>query len=182
MVRPIGTGKYKTGKVVEPTYEATHPERVLELMTEGALDCQIAAKFGIAERTLSRWKDDHEEFKEAYAIGFPRCEAWWIEWGMKGMRGEVKGFNFNSWIAFMNNKFKWSKGTYGDNAQNVTNVSIQNMQVLQNKGIEGLKDYILRIGNKNSDATDIQFEDVIDGATDQITISGSNDSTNNQSE
>jgi hypothetical protein len=105
MARPVGTGKYKDGTIQEAIYEESHPEKLLELLKLGKLDCEIAASFGISTRTMLRWKDEHDNFKSAYELGKPACEAWWIEFGKTGMSGKVKGYNFNSWVAFMNNKF-----------------------------------------------------------------------------
>jgi hypothetical protein len=156
--RPVGTGKYKDGTVTERQYEISHPEQLIEYYRLGYLDCQIYAAFGICKDTFYTWLNEHAKFKKAHDVGMPICEAHWIDQGIKQMKGEVRGSNFNYWIALMNNKFKWAKGTYGDNQTNITtNVAIQNMNVLQQKGKLDLIDYIKRIGQKNEDVLDAKF-------------------------
>ena len=100
MARPKGTGTYKQGEIQESVYQESHPEMLLKLMEDGKLDCQIAKHFGISERTLQRWKKEHEDFAFAYEVGAAKCESYWIEWGKE----QQKGLNFNYWIGIMNNK------------------------------------------------------------------------------
>lgn len=157
MSRPAGTGKYIDGKVDEPEYESSHPEKLLQCLKQGMLDCEIYAAFNISKATFYRWRNEHPEFNRAYEIGFPHCESHWLVYGKKGMQGEIKGFNFNSWISFMNNKFTWKKDT--SEGSGTTNINIQNMAVLQSKPKEGLIEYIKTVGAKNQDILNIEFTD-----------------------
>lgn len=161
MARPKGTGKYKDGEVLEPEYVQSHPEQLLVLMGEGKLDCQIYAHFKICKDTYYQWINEHPEFRKAHDIGLPQCEAWWIQWGMRGMQGQIKGFNFNSWIAFMNNKFKWAKNALQDGPTgNTTNISINNMNVLNQKPKEDLISFIETMALKHKDIIDLEFIDI----------------------
>lgn len=138
-------------------YKDTYPEELIKMMSEGALNCHIFSKWNIHKDTFYQWMYDHPEFKEAYEIGKPQCETWWVEWGMKGMRGEVKGFNFNAWIAFMNNKFGWVPGNKNPDNQNTTNISIGSVNVLQNQNSTQLIDYIQSMALKHRDVIDIEL-------------------------
>jgi hypothetical protein len=118
-------------------YQTNMPTKLVQLMADGKLDYQVCALWDISRDTFYRWINEKSEFKDAYEIGLPKCEAWWTEWGMKGMKGEIKGFSFNAWIAFMNNKFKWAKNTQLEQ-QGTTNISIGNMNVLNQMSRESL--------------------------------------------
>src|SRR5687767_7641453 len=99
------------GEVHEEEYVQSHPQRLLELMELGKLDCQIFAEFKISKDTYWRWMKEEPEFKKAHELGKPRCEAWWVTkmvdcW----QNGDDKGFKYC--IAIMNNKFGWGKDEY----------------------------------------------------------------------
>lgn len=149
-------------------YKDTYPKEMLDMMREGALDCQIAAKFKISGHTFSDWCTNIEDFKEAHDEGMPACESWWIEQGKKGMMGTVKGFNAMTWIMFMNNKFRndgWSK-TGGEPAASQT-ININQMNVLQSKDRVGLLDYIKRVVDKNKDIIDLQLIESVPNGSEQ---------------
>lgn len=107
-----------------------HPKNLLELMTQGMLDCEIYSTWKIGKATFYRWVDQYSELKEAHEEGKEQAEAWWV----KRMREafldrDDKGFKYC--IAIMNNKFGWDKGGKGEG--NTTNISIGNMNVLNTK-------------------------------------------------
>ncbi len=134
MVRPLGLGV---------KYRPEMCQKMFDMLKEGALDCELYAALGIAKATFQRWREKYPKFKEAYEEGMPHCEAYWTAIGRRGMMGEIKGFNFSSWIAFMNNKFKWAKDAARE-AQNSTNtqINIGNMSVSNGKTNEELIQFI----------------------------------------
>ena len=141
-------------------YDPSYCEKLIDLMANGALDCECFAYWNVNKSTFYDWINKYPDFREAHEQGLPKCEAWWIDWGKKGMRGEVKGFSFNAWIAFMNNKFKWAKNAMQDQQSTTTNnISINNMNVLQHKSAAELIDVIQGYAQKNSDLIDVKFID-----------------------
>lgn len=46
-----------------------HPDWGWSLAMKGLIDKQIAKEMGISRSTLSKWKNEHEEFREALATG-----------------------------------------------------------------------------------------------------------------
>lgn len=137
-------------------YKESYPDELVELMANGALDCEVFAKWNICKDTFYRWINENADFKAAYEEGLPKCEAWWIDWGRRGMKGEIKGFTFNAWIAFMNNKFKWAK--ISQESQNViNNVTISNLNVLQQKSNLDLVEYIKMTVERNKDVIECPY-------------------------
>lgn len=130
-----------------------HPQQLLELMATGAKDCDVYAKWDISKDTFYRWLREHPEFKEAYEKGLPKAQSVWEDVGKQGMMGHIKGFNFNAWIAFMNNKFGWTP----KNQEGTTNnINIGNVNVFQSKSKEELIDYI------STSVTNLKTAGVID--------------------
>lgn len=109
-------------------------------MAEGALDCEIAAKWDISRDTFYRWKREYPEFKEAHEKGLVKCEAWWLKNARAMLSGELTGkHSFNAFIAIVNNKFGWK-----DKESVVTNnqINISNINVLQTKSPTELLEFI----------------------------------------
>lgn len=134
--RPRGRPpQYVDGQVTESEYVPSYPERLLEMMAEGKLDCEIYAELGVCKDTFYVWLRTHSNFKTAHDLGMPRCEAWWTQrmrecW----LRGDEKGFKYC--IAIMNNKFGWGK----EDAQmrGNTQINIGNVNVLNNQSEQEL--------------------------------------------
>lgn len=154
-------GKRPEGRPPLHPYQETYPDKLREWMAEGALDCNICTRWHISRNTFYRWLREKPELNEAHEEGLMACEAWWVEWGMKGMQGTIKGFSFNAWIAFMNNKFKWAKNALTD-PSNITNnnITIGNMNVLNQLPRQDLIDKIKLLGNKHQDTLDVQYTEL----------------------
>lgn len=141
------------GKIIENGYDPTHPEILFKLMSEGKLDVEIMAEMGLKKDTFYRWIREHEDFKNARDLGMAPCEAWWTRrirdcWE----RGDDKGFKYC--IAIMNNKFGWGKDE-NKTVNNTINIS-GNMNVLQNKSLDELKELI------EQDVAYLKLNNVID--------------------
>lgn len=140
--RPVGTGRYKPGKVIVNTdYLDSHPEKLLALMKEGYLDCEVFAAFEICKDVFYEWLRKYEDFKKAHEIGLGHCQAFYARHAREAMlRGDDRGAKY--FIMIMNNKFGWGKE---DNRQVTNNTQINikgNMQVLQAKSSEELLDLL----------------------------------------
>ncbi len=137
MVRPTTYKKATAPLFKEPEYQKSHPEQLLELMTQGMLDCEIYAAMGLKKDTFYRWRREQPDFQEAFEIGLPRCEAWWVSrirtcWEA----GDDKGFKYC--IAIMNNKFGWGKEEARAGSVTTNNIQIGNMNVLAQKSHQDL--------------------------------------------
>lgn len=130
-----------------------HPKNLVELMAQGALDCEIYAEWDICKDTFYTWRNEHEEFQEAFNRGLPKCEAWYTK-EMKRCWKEHDDKGFKYCIAIMNNKFGWERGTRSEGTTN--NIQIGNVNVLQQLGREGLIDDIKRQLEKHKDIIDVQ--------------------------
>lgn len=142
-------------------YKDTYPEELIKLMSEGKLNCQVFSAWGIHKDTFYQWMYDHPELKEAYEIGKPQCESWWIDWGMKGMQGLVPKFNFNTWVAFMNNKFGWVPGNKQPGEATNQTINIGNLNVLQNQNNTQLLEYIKTMSIKHKDILDVELIEAV---------------------
>jgi len=142
-------------------YKDTYPEELKKMMADGKLNCHIFAAWGIHKDTFYQWMYDHSELKEAYEVGKPQCESWWIDWGMKGMKGEVKGFNFQTWVAFMNNKFGWVPGNKQPDSQTNNTIHIGNLNVLQNQNNTQLLESIKLLADKHKDKLELELINLI---------------------
>jgi hypothetical protein len=119
---------YKEGKVLpEPLYnEKSHPEQLLTMMGAGLLDCQIIAALDLKKDTFYRWLREHEDFKDAYERGLPKCEAKYVAKMLESIDQKDDG-GFKYYIALMNNKFDWNKDE-GKTVNN-TQININNSQI-----------------------------------------------------
>lgn len=87
-------------------------EAVISMGERGLALAQMAAELNVSRKTLFNWTKNSEckGFKEAMEIARTKCEAYWVNVGMDGIRGKIKGFNQVAWIYSMKCRFKedWS--------------------------------------------------------------------------
>lgn len=159
MARPSG---YKKGEVSEVEYEASHPERLIALMEQGYLDCEICADFNISARTYYRWLHDHPTFRQAHELGLPKCEAWHIRFAKAQMiNKEDKGFKW--WIGIMNNKFGYKEKEVNNHIQITNNT----MNVLQDKSRDEL---LALVQDQLAEAQIIPLKELADQSESEFTI------------
>jgi hypothetical protein len=84
-------------------YDAAYSGRVLELAAEGCCKAEIAAKLGVASKTLDAWAAAHSEFRDALRRARALEYGWWLEAGRKGMND--KSWSLASWELQMRNRF-----------------------------------------------------------------------------
>ena len=98
--------------IYETKYEASMPDKVLELMREGKTQTQVAAHLGVTEVTLREWAGvgifkrsprRRASLAKALAMGRTACLAWWLEQGTRGALGEIRNFNVTAWTYIVRN-------------------------------------------------------------------------------
>jgi hypothetical protein len=123
----------------DPTF---HPQDLVEKMSKGLLNVEIASEWNVCEDTFKVWRKEHEELEQAYKLGLVKYEAWFIQNVFKPMiEGKLEGKHaFNSAIAIANNKLGWSRGNGQEKAG--TQININQMNVLSNKSTKELEESI----------------------------------------
>lgn len=137
-------------------YRPEYADQLIEFMSRGMLLEDIASAWNVAPRTLLNWRNEQEDFQEAYEIGLVKCYSWWTTEGKKRFEeGNDKGFKY--WMAVMNAKFGWNKQE--TNVQNITNIhnQIGNVNVISNKGTQELAEFILEKLDSTNLIEDVQF-------------------------
>ena len=98
-------------KVGRPTkYNKSMLPVIIELMEQGASQCEVCAELGICEQTLTRWCKASEgdyipEFSEAIKAGTRLSAAWWERNGRINLQN--KEFSYTGWYMNMKNRFGW---------------------------------------------------------------------------
>jgi len=138
MARPNTYKKAWAPLISENLYCKSHPAQLLELMSLGMLDCEIYAEMNIKKATFYLWRQEHDDFKEAFELGLSRCEAFYVKkikecW----INGDDKGIRYCELI--MKNKFGWGKE---ENKGTTNHINIGNMNVIQQKNTQELIDII----------------------------------------
>ena len=135
-------------------YKKDMPEQLIELMSQGKLDVQIYAAWGISKDTFYSWLNENKELKEAHEIGLAKCEAFYAAAAQQALADrDDKGFKY--FIAIMNNKFGWEKGA--PKAEGTTNnIQIGNVNLLQQKSRTDLLDYVKTAIERNQDVLNVK--------------------------
>ena len=92
--------------MAKPTkYNSEMCKKVIELMSEGASLCEVAAKLGICEDEIHEWKEKIPEFSDAIKKGKLLSQVWWEKQGRLNLTN--KNFNYTLWYMNMKNRFGW---------------------------------------------------------------------------
>ncbi len=91
---------------------------VIELMSEGASQVEVAAELGICNGTLHDWKKTNNEFSDAIKRGIQRSNAWWEKEGRKNLQN--KDFSYTGWYMNMKNRFGWRDKTETEHSGGMT--------------------------------------------------------------
>jgi len=76
-------------------------------MEEGLSKEAASAAIGISKDTLYRWAESKPEFSDAIKQGEQLSRLFWERIGLKGLKGEIPGFNATTWIFNMKNRHGW---------------------------------------------------------------------------
>lgn len=102
--------KAKSQELIERSnglYKKEFCDQLVKHMESG-LDFESFAKvLGVSKNTLNRWVQDRPGFAYAKEVGEGAYYHHWVELGMRGAKGLVKGYNASTWIFTMKNKFGW---------------------------------------------------------------------------
>ncbi len=91
-----------------------------EVMTEGRTQAAVAARLDVTQQCISKWQDEHPEFKEAMERGKAVAEDLWAEERWKEMHPTV-------WKAQMANRFGWRDKNDSVTSGNIGFSLIQNL-------------------------------------------------------
>ena len=99
-------------KIGRPTkYNKSMLPVIIELMEQGASQCEVCAELGICEQTLTRWCKASEgdyipEFSEAIKAGTRLSAAWWERNGRINLQEEYsKSHNVITPMDIYNSKY-----------------------------------------------------------------------------
>lgn len=98
-------GEEKIGK--QTVYDKKFCNMLVEHMTNGYDFYSFAKVVGVSRMTLDKWLLDRPNFKEAREVGDEAYYHHWLEIGLRGAKGLIKGYNASTWIFTMKNKFGW---------------------------------------------------------------------------
>jgi len=106
-------------------YDRNFSNMLVKHMTEG-YDFQSFAKvIGVSKATIDRWAQDRASFKEAKEVGEEAYYHHWVDIGLKGVKGMIKGYNAATWIFTMKNKFGWRDIVENSNKNDNTVYEVQ---------------------------------------------------------
>jgi transposase-like protein len=97
-----------TNPVGRPSdYDPSYCEVAIELGKQGKSTEAIGARIGVGTATLYRWRDKHEEFREALELAKEYELEWWEEVAMKHMLEEKDQPKLNAsiWTRSMSARF-----------------------------------------------------------------------------
>lgn len=150
-------------------YKPEFCDDLIKLMGRGYSNLELAAKFHIAEKTFYAWRNEHEEFEEAYQIGDPIRFLFLME---KADEYFLEGKNdkgYKHWLKKVQNMYKHYAPEIKDSAI-VNNITVGNMNVLalQDKSetelMSILQNKLLRNKNKlqglDSQVIDVQAVEI----------------------
>lgn len=86
----------------KPSFCAT----ATKVLSGGESLAAVCAEIGISRSTLYEWRENHEEFKEALAVGLQRAQRDWERLGRDGIEGNLEKFSASPWIFTMKNRFR----------------------------------------------------------------------------
>ena len=64
---------------------------MLDLGKAGKLPASVASTFGVSKQTLHDWREQHEEFSDAWDIYRESAETWWLDLAQRQAAGEQGG-------------------------------------------------------------------------------------------
>ena len=97
-------------KLGRPTkYKRKFRQIAYDLLSKGYSKEAVAGQIGVSKQCLYEWVQEYEDFGDAVARGEAASCLFWEDLGLRGVQGQVKGFNATSWMFNMKNRFNWSE-------------------------------------------------------------------------
>lgn len=111
--------KEETRPVGRPsTYDPKYCEMVIAHMTKGLSFESFAGVIDSTKQSLYRWREAHEEFRDAVDQAFSKCQIFWETHGVDGLYAQTerdadgnstsRSMNATVWKFNMQNRFGWS--------------------------------------------------------------------------
>ena len=119
-LKPEGYRLTMTGRPTD--FKQEFCEMLVDHMNEGLSYESFAGLVGVCRATIYNWEKIHPEFLDAKKRGHAKMTLTLERIGMKGMMGEIKGFNASTFIFTAKNKIAWSDVSHID--QTNTNIQI----------------------------------------------------------
>jgi hypothetical protein len=117
------------GKAGRPfKYQDSYPDKIVEMMRGGALNCDLWAELDVCKDTFYEWIRTYPDFEDAYRRGRAKAESYWAR-QLKEMTIAKDDKGCKACIMILNNNFGWGKG---DGQAGSQTINIGNMNVLQN--------------------------------------------------
>ena len=106
-------------------YSKDFCNKLVQHMSEGYDFNSFAKVVKVSQNTLIRWLQDRPMFAEAKEVGEAAYYHYWLDLGVKGAKGLVKGYNAATWIFTMKNKFGWRDMVESTNKNESTVYEVQ---------------------------------------------------------
>jgi len=123
------TAKKKTTKKKNPVgaptlYKPEYCDLLIQHMAKGFSFESFGAEVNCGGTTVANWLK-HSEFRAAKQKAQVLNRKFWEDLGIKGTRGEIKGFNVASWVFNMKNRFHWRNEVVVKDERKVESVTIE---------------------------------------------------------
>ena len=117
--------KKKTTKRGAPTlYRPEYCQLLIDHMAKGFSFESFGAEVNCGSSTVVSWLK-HKDFQIARQKAQVLNRKFWEDLGIKGTRGEIKGFNVASWVFNMKNRFHWRNEVVVKDERKVESVTIE---------------------------------------------------------
>lgn len=128
-----------------------------DIMAAGSSQNVAIKELGISRDTFYKWKRESPEFSAMLADGKVWGEAVHEETIKNIAQGNIKNASVAAYQMYMRNVYGWDKGMGEGNSH--TNINIGQMNVLQDKSTDELREYILDLADETSKIIDVDFEE-----------------------
>ena len=136
-------GEILKKRVRRDNYEPWMCEELVKVAEEGGHVAQMCLKLGIASRdTFYRWTNEHPEFGEAYEASKLASQAFYENVLLMGGLGRIKGYNFQSIVTILNNKFPTEYKRVAGSGTEINIGSINTIEQLDNSALDAKIDLL----------------------------------------
>lgn len=138
-------------------YDPSMCEKIVEVAKNGGHVAKMLVELDISRDTFYRWVKEYPEFGQAYEKSKRESQAVYEDIGLQGMLGQIKGFNYNSWVTVMNNKFPedYKRSATGNNTEvNIGSITQNTIKSLTNEELDKKLEYLqerIKLGSDESE-------------------------------
>jgi hypothetical protein len=91
--------------LLQTHYKAEYCDKAIELLSKGDSIASVCTELKTSRKTLYKWRDQNEEFKDALDAGVQASQKYWEDIGRDGITGKIKGFGGTPWVFLMKTRF-----------------------------------------------------------------------------